>query len=122
GHWSFWANRRGGDNLQIVYWLYNQTGDDFLLQLGELIHDQTFDWTSVMGKGEIGKANPLPKLHCVNVAQGLKEPIIFFQQDPSEKYIAAVKQGLKDLKEVHGFVNGMYGGDEWLHGNVPTQG
>src|SRR5690625_1286817 len=33
GHWSFWANRRGGDNLQIVYWLYNQTGDDFLLEL-----------------------------------------------------------------------------------------
>lgn len=122
GHWSYWANRRGGDNLQMVYWLYNHTGDEFLLELGELIHSQTYDWTSVMGRGEMGRMNPLPRLHCVNVAQGLKEPVIYFQQGQSETYIQAVKQGLKDLKEVHGFVNGMYGADEHLHGNNPTQG
>jgi hypothetical protein len=122
GHWSFWGNRRGGDNLKMVYWLYNHTEEDFLLDLGKLIHSQTFDWTSVMGEGEMGESSPLPELHCVNVAQGLKEPVIFYQQEPSEKYIEAVKQGLKDLKEVHGFVNGMYGGDERLHGNDPTQG
>jgi DUF1680 family protein len=122
GNWSFWGNRRGGDNLQMVYWLYNHTGHEFLLELGELIHSQTFDWTSVAGNGEMGKQNPLPQLHCVNVAQGIKEPVIYFQQDQSEKYIEAVKQGLDDLKNVHGFVNGMYGADEQLHGNNPTQG
>ncbi|UWX55945.1 glycoside hydrolase family 127 protein [Maribacter litopenaei] len=39
---TFWANRRGADNLQVVYWLYNITGDTFLLDLGEIIHEQTY--------------------------------------------------------------------------------
>jgi DUF1680 family protein len=56
------------------------------------------------------------------VAQGLKEPVIYYQQHPEQKYLDAVKLGLASLKEVHGFVNGMYGGDERLHGNEPTQG
>ena len=30
GHWTFWGNRRGADNLMVVYWLYNVTGDPFL--------------------------------------------------------------------------------------------
>ena len=69
-----------------------------------------------------GSFNPLPKLHCVNVAQGLKEPVIYYQQHPEQKYLDAVKKGLSALKDCHGFVNGMYGGDEDLHGNDPTQG
>ena len=40
-HWTFWANRRGADNLMDVYWLYNLTGEPFLLELGNLIHAQT---------------------------------------------------------------------------------
>ena len=26
-HWSFWGNRRGADNLMVVHWLYNVTGE-----------------------------------------------------------------------------------------------
>ena len=44
---SLWANRRGGDSLQVVYWLYNITGDEFLLDLGVIIQKQTFPWTRV---------------------------------------------------------------------------
>lgn len=46
-HWTFWANRRGGDNLQVVYWLYNITGNEYLLELGSLIAEQTFPWSDV---------------------------------------------------------------------------
>ncbi|WP_303919043.1 beta-L-arabinofuranosidase domain-containing protein [Draconibacterium sediminis] len=122
GYVTYWANRRGGDNLAVVYWLYNITGDKFLLELAEIIHEQTFDWTNVYAGDMIRKLNPLPDLHCVNVAQGLKEPIVYYQQHPEEKYLESVKKGLASLKDVHGFVNGMYGGDERLHGNDPTQG
>lgn len=122
GYVTFWANRRGGDNLAVVYWLYNITGDKFLLDLAEIIHKQTYDWTGVYAGNMIRRLNPLPDLHCVNVAQGLKEPIIYYQQHPEEKYLEAVKKGLTSIKEVHGFVNGMYGGDERMHGNDPTQG
>lgn len=122
GHWSYWGNRRGAENLMMVYWLYNRTGDDFLLELGDLIHSQTFDWAGVFGNGTIAQLNPVPDLHTVNIAMGLKAPIIYFQQDPKEEYIRAVKDGLADLRSVHGFVTGLFGADENLHGNSPTQG
>lgn len=122
GNWTYWANRRGGDNLAVVYWLYNITGDTFLLDLAEILHEQTYNWTEVYSGNDIRSLSPLPHLHCVNVAQGLKEPVIYYQQHPDQKYLDAVRKGLASLKEVHGFVNGMYGGDERLHGNEPTQG
>ena len=146
-HWSLWANRRGGDNLMVVYWLYNLTGDSFLLELAELIHQQTFPWTRVfqneISMGEIptpwfySKIKPYPfdekeiqklslsrhgTFHTVNLAQGIKEPLIYFQQHPDSLYYLAVKKAFKTIKEYHGQPQGMYGGDEPLHGNDPTRG
>ena len=78
GHWTFWGEQRGGDNLGIVYWLYNITGDEFLLELGDLIHRQTLDWTGILAGGEV---IPTPfSLHCVNLAQGIKEPVVYYQR------------------------------------------
>ncbi|MBN2416070.1 glycoside hydrolase family 127 protein [bacterium] len=122
GHWTFWANRRGADNLQAVYWLYNITGESYLLDLAEIIHRQTYDWTTVYSGDRIRNLNPAPDLHCVNVAQGLKAPVIYWQHHPEDRYLTAPKKGLAALRDVHGFVTGMYGGDEALHGNNPTQG
>ena len=119
---TFWGNRRGGDNLMVVLWLYNITGDEFLLELAEKLHAQTFDWATVQSDGTLASNSPLPNLHCVNVAQGLKEPVIYYQRKPEPRYLSAPKQGLEDLRRGHGFVNGMYGADERLHGNSPTQG
>ncbi len=144
---SFWANRRAGDNLLVVYWLYNITGDEKLLELGEVIQAQTFPWQTVytnpenevqyenihfyntiksypFDSAEISKItlSKLPGLHTVNVAQGLKQPVVYFQKSGSTEAIAAVKKALEDLKTHHGQAQGMYGGDEPLHGNNPVQG
>lgn len=121
-HWTWWGQQRGADNLQIVLWLYNITGEKFLLELGELIHKQTFDWTTTFTNNTFRKANPYADLHCVNVAQGLKAPAMYYQLNGDEKYKNAVREGLDAIRDVHGFVNGMYGGDEVMHGNDPTQG
>jgi len=121
-HWTWWGQQRGGDNLQVVLWLYNVTGEAFLLELAELIHQQTYDWTTTFTDNSFRKANPYADFHCVNVAQGLKAPVMYYQLNGDEKYKNAVRQGLAALHDVHGFVNGMYGGDEALHGNDPTQG
>ncbi len=143
---TFWANRRGADNLQVVYWLYNITGDAFLLDLGNLIDEQTFPWTTVF-LNEPNRTDSVPyrfykmkgypfdtteingtsvsqigSIHTVNFAQGLKQPIIRFQQEPDPKYLKAVKKALHDIKKYHGQPQGMYGGDEPLHGTDPVQG
>ena len=120
GNWTFWANYRVGDNLQVVHWLYNITGDRFLLDLGEILHKQGHDFTNMfLNSNDMSRFN---SIHCVNLAQGLKEPIIYYQQNPDKKYLQALKKGFADIKYFNGQAQGMYGGDEGLHGNNPTQG
>ncbi len=120
GHWTFWSEYRAADNMQAVYWLYNITGENYLLDLGNLLHQQSFDFVDTfLNRDDLSRINTF---HGVNLAQGLKEPIIYYQQDNDKKYIAAVKKGLADIKKFNGQPQGMYGADEALHGNNPTQG
>ncbi|GAB3936853.1 beta-L-arabinofuranosidase domain-containing protein [Mucilaginibacter myungsuensis] len=119
-HWTFWAKYREADNLSVVYWLYNITGDKFLLDLSEILHKQGYDFTTAFLNTDIlSRPNTF---HGVNLAQGIKEPAIYYQQHPEDKYLQALKKGYADLKKYNGTANGMYGGDEGLHGNSPTQG
>lgn len=120
GNWTFWAEYRACDNLQAVYWLYNITGEKFLLDLGNLLHKQSYDFVDMfLNRNDLTRFNTI---HCVNLAQGLKEPVIYYQQNPDKKYLDAVKKGLADIRQYNGQPQGMYGGDEGLHGNNPTQG
>jgi DUF1680 family protein len=148
-NWSFWANCRGGDNLMVVYWLYNITGDQFLLELAELIHRQTFPYTRIFLNENCEKQNSVDHLypyntgnrypfneelinklcvsqiqsfHCVNLAQGIKEPVIYFQAHPDSIYLRAVKKAYRDIELYHGQAQGMYGADEPMHGNDPVRG
>lgn len=146
-HLSLWANRRAGDNLMVVYWLYNITGDAFLLELGDLIQEQTFPWQKIYTNAEnpfqfddtwfynklkrypfdstemaVLTISKIPGLHTVNVAQGLKQPLVYYQKSKDSQALPAVKKALGDLKQYHGQPTGMYGGDEPLHGNNPVQG
>ncbi len=120
GKWTFWAEYRACDNLQAVYWLYNITGDAFLLDLGRLLHRQGFNFTEMFLRGE--ELTRKGGIHCVNLAQGFKEPLIYYQQEPDKKYLEAVKKGFADLRRYNGQPQGMYGADERLHGDAPTQG
>lgn len=120
GHWTSWAEYRACDNLNVVLWLYRITGDEFLLELGELLHAQSFDYTGFFLDGE--SLNHTATIHGVNLAQGIKELVIYWQLNPQQKYLQAVEKGLADLRHFNGFPNGMFGGDELLHGNNPTQG
>lgn len=119
-HWTFWARYRGGDNLMVVYWLYNITGDGFLLKLGDLIHKQTFDYTDAFLATDMLSKDG--SIHCVNLAQGMKAPLVYYQHHPEQKYVDATNKGLSDLIKYNGMAHGLYGGDEALHGNNPTQG
>lgn len=119
-NWTYWGMMRGGDNLAVVYWLYNLTGESFLLELAELIHSQTYDWTGEFLKGDLVRT-PF-SVHCVNLAQGFKEPVVYWQQAQEQKYLDAVKQMLQDMRHTIAFPTGLWAGDELLRFGNPTQG
>jgi len=119
-HWTFWARYRAGDNLQAVYWLYNITGDAFLLKLADLLHKQTFDYTEAFLHTHLLSTDGA--IHGVNLAEGMKEPLVYFQQHPEARFLDATNKGLADLDRYDGMPFGLFGADESIHGNDPTQG
>ncbi|WP_353195042.1 beta-L-arabinofuranosidase domain-containing protein [Parapedobacter defluvii] len=120
GNWTFWAEYRASDNLQAVYWLYNIIGEPFLLNLGKLLHRQGYDFVDMfLNRDDLTRFNTI---HCVNLAQGIKAPVIYYQQQPEQRFLDAVRKAFADIRQYNGQPQGMYGGDEGLHGNNPTQG
>lgn len=118
--WTYWGQQRGGDNLAVVYWLYNITGEAFLLELAQLIHSQTYDWTTVFLEGDLLR-RPFT-MHCVNLGQGFKEPVVYYQQDKDPKRLESVKKAVKDMRHSIALPTGLWAGDELLRFADPTQG
>jgi DUF1680 family protein len=114
--WTDWAKARGGENLASIYWLYNRTGEQFLLDLAKVVFAQTEDWTGEMESGD-------PRYwHGVNTGMGVKQPAVYYQQSKDDRYLKAVKKGINDLMKYHGQIQGLFSGDELLHGTDPVQG
>ncbi len=97
-----WQKVRGGDNLASVYWLYNRTGEPWLLELASAIHERTDDWTS----GPQGT-------HGVNNTQGFREPATYYQQTKDRKFLTATERNYAVVMGEYGQVpGGMFGADE----------
>jgi hypothetical protein len=114
--WTGWAQARGQDNIYSVLWLYNRTGNDFLLSLAELLNNQTLDWPRGFSDHD------LPSRHGVNIAMGLKHTGLRYQRTGDPKWLDTIDESLQYLRDQYGFPNGMNSGDEMLHGNSPNRG
>jgi hypothetical protein len=123
----YWQRIRGGDNLHSVYWLYNRTGEEWLLELAEKIHRNTAPWSSRgHGLDAIGSYKAIREgmewpawygdlidWHNVNVAQAFREPAQYY-------LLSGDTADLQDSYDNHHIVRkyfgqvpgGMFGGDE----------
>lgn len=119
-NWTKWGRVRGGDNLAVVYWLYNLTGKPYLLELGELLHKQTFDWTGAFLHGD-HLSRPY-SLHCVDLGQGFKEPVVYWQQSGDARHLEAVGRAVEKMRHTIGLPTGLWAGDEKLRFGDPTLG
>jgi hypothetical protein len=98
----YWQQQRAADNLYSVYWLYNRTGEPWLLDLATKIHRHTADWTG-------GVAN----WHNVNMSQAFGGPARYFVQSGDEKHLVAAYRNYDEIRARYGQVpGGMFGGDE----------
>ena len=101
---DYWENSRGGDNLASVYWLYNKTGDQFLLDLASKIDRNTANWRQL---------GDLPNYHNVNVAECFREPGTYYLQSGKPADLDASYRNFDFIREKFGQVpGGMFGSDE----------
>ena len=119
-YWSDWGRWRGGDNLEVVLWLHGLTGEDFLLPLAEKIHAQTTDWTGLFTSGDIFATQG--SVHSVNLAQGFKTPVVWWQHSRDEADLLAPKKAYETIRHTVGLPTGLWAGDEQLHFGDPSRG
>ena len=118
-HWTFWSRFRHADQMNVVLWLYRKTRDSKLLQLADLLHSQGFDFVKYFNEEGISVSG---SIHCVNLAQGLKEPVVYWAATGDKALLDATEKFFADLPRFISYPTGMFGGDESLRDNDPTRG
>lgn len=98
----FWQQQRASDNMASVYWLYNRTGEEWVLKLATKIHRNMAPWSK-------GVAN----WHGVNICQCFRAPAVYYQQSKDPKHLKATESNYQTVLGIYGQVpGGMFGADE----------
>ncbi|MDR0870450.1 MAG: glycoside hydrolase family 127 protein, partial [Planctomycetaceae bacterium] len=101
---TYWENSRAGDMLFSCFWLYNHTGDKFLLDVAEKIHRNTANWM---------QQSTLPNWHNVNIAQCFREPAIWWMLSKQDWHKQAAYNNFWLVRAGFGQVpGGLFGSDE----------
>ncbi len=128
-----WAKMRWADLSLSLYWLYERTGEDWLLDLGRTLRVQGYDWqahfSDLPGKERTAPAylktlswDDALILHGVNNAMGVKSDAVWYRQTGEKTDADNSSLAVETLDKYHGQVTGMFSGDEHLAGRSPIQG
>lgn len=99
---GYWPKIRAGDNIESIYWLYNRTGDAWLLELAKKIHDHMAAWhTDVVD------------WHNVNFAQGFRAGTVFSMQSQNAADRKSAERNYEKATSLYGqFPGGTIVADE----------
>lgn len=120
-----WGRARGADNALSVWWLHERTGEEWLLELVDLIDAQTIAWNDYLNHELItGPARTFShRTHGPNVAMGLKKGAVDALRDGNlAAHREATESAFANLDRWHGQAHGWFSGDEWLGGREATAG
>lgn len=111
---TYWENKRTGDNMWSVIWLYDHTKNDSILPLIDKLHRCGADWVQAgRSHQDWDKPKALPNWHGVNVAQGFREPATYFVYSGDSAHLQATYDDYNIIRLQYGQVpGGMYGADE----------
>lgn len=120
---SEWSKSRTADNIEIVLWLYNRTGEKSLLQLAEKLKSQAYPWANIFtGNQFYHYGDDFHTKHSVSVGQALKFPAVYSQLNNTPFYRDATQKGIDHLMRDHGQSTGIASGTEFLAGRSSFQG
>ena len=123
-----WGEARAMDNMLAAQWLYNLTGDAFLLDLAAMLMESTLDWLELQANYSLRDILPLAEwdggmmTHAPNNAMGVKAGGIFYVLTGKPWQRLASRLGIENLMRHHGQPNGVFSGDEHLNGTSPVAG
>jgi len=121
-----WGKSRWADLLLSVFWLYDRTGEEWLLALADLVHEQGFDWPSHFAdfqwRERVSGEQANLSTHVVNNAMAIKTPGVWYRRsrDPRERH--GSQRIIATLDKYHGQATGVFTGDEHYAGLNPSQG
>jgi hypothetical protein len=99
---GYWPKIRFGDNLESVFWLYNRTGEPWLLDLARKIHAGMWRWD----EGQIN-------WHNVNLSQGFRAGTVFWMLSHDPRQLASAESNYEKVFATYGqFPGGGFVGDE----------
>ncbi len=121
-----WGKFRWFESLIAIYWLYERTQEDWLLDLAVKLHAQGFDWESFFRRFPLTGITPKGKWtfmgHVVNNGMAVKAPALWWRLTGDVSNRDMVYEMIQKQDLYHGQANGMFSGDECFAGRDPSQG
>ncbi len=99
---GYWPKIRAGDNIESVFWLYNRTGEAWLLDLAQKIHANMQHWD----RGDLN-------WHNVNFAQGFRAGTVAWMQSKDPRDLHSAESNYEKAIGIYGqFPGGTFVADE----------
>lgn len=119
-----WNKFRWQDLVLCIHWLYDRTGEAWLLELANEAHAQGYDWLAHFGDLPIKERVRLWTFesHVVNNAMAVKAPGVWYRQSGGAVHRTLAAKALEELDKYHGQATGVFTGDECFAGKMPSQG
>ncbi len=122
-----WGRYRWFEGLIPAFYLYERTGESWLLDLARKLRSQGFDYSGFYQGEDITVPTPRRGLwkwakHVVNTGMAPKAAALSWRLDQRAEDRAFATRMLEILDRHHGQVTGMFTGDECLAGKNPLQG
>jgi hypothetical protein len=99
---GYWPKLRCGDNIESVFWLYNRTGEPWLLDLATKMHTSMARWDE-----------DVVNWHNVNIGQGFRAGTIFWMLSHDPHHLDSAERNYEKIMDTFGqFPGGGFVGDE----------